>query len=230
MRKRDIEYQHHYNAIDPRLGRHIVHDQRSKAFGARAAIDRSTWRDKSVRIYDPLPNPNQCHGECTGVAKCCQFNAVDNRVKGTPLGMDDAHNIYSRNTQIDIWEGEWPPTDTGSSGVASAKAAQELLGAGAYYWYFGGADEVVQGVMDGKVISVGTRWDYDMFNPDGDGRVQPGGGVAGGHQYVVRGYWKSRDWVLGRCWWGEFRDFWMSRTHLDQLLHDYGDAHWQARR
>jgi hypothetical protein len=34
---------------------------------------------------------------------------------------------------------------------------------------------------------------------------------------------------LGRCWWGpDFRDFWISRANLDQLLGEDGDAHWQA--
>ena len=76
---------------------------------------------------------------------------------------------------------------------------------GEYRWLFGGADEVVQNVMEGRVISVGTWWYDAMFYPDADGLVQPRGGQVGGHQYVIRGYDKSSDWVLGRCWWGSAR-------------------------
>lgn len=214
----------------PLLGRQLLHDSRSRAFPMAArtgAIDRSTWRDKAVRLYDPLPNPNQRVGCCTGVAKCSQLNAIGNRVRGRVLDMQDAESIYSENTKIDPWPGTWPPTDTGSSGLASAKTAQAMGLAGEYRWLFGGADEVVQNVVEGRVISVGTWWHWDMFRQDADGRVKPTGGLAGGHQYVIRGYDADKDWVLGRCWWGEFRDFWLARSDLDTLLRDGGDAHFQ---
>lgn len=219
---------------DPRLGRHKAHDPASRGFAMRVSVDRSTWRDKSVRLYDPLPNPNQRVGCCTGVAKCCQLNAVGNRRLGKVLNMTDAETIYSANTAIDPWPGTWPPEDTGSSGLASAKTAQSLGLGGEYRWLFGGADEVVQAVMNGEVISVGTWWYWDMFEPSGGFYlsrpvVRPLGGHAGGHQYVIRGYDEGQDLVLGRCWWGDFRDFWIKRTDLDSLLRDGGDAHWQRR-
>lgn len=214
------------------LGRNIVHDQRSRSFPMATTVDRSTWRDKSIRLYDPLPNPNQRVGCCTGVAKCSQLNAVGNRVKGRVLGMADAEAIYSRNTEIDPWDGNWPPTDTGSSGLASAKTAVEKGLASGYRWLFGGADEVIQNVVEGRVISVGTYWHWDMFEAsngvhEGLPVVRPGGGLAGGHQYVIRGYDPEKDYALGRCWWGDFRDFWITRPDLDALLRNSGDAHWQ---
>jgi hypothetical protein len=219
---------------DPRLGRQKVHDEASRGFAMRAVVDRSTWRDKSIRLYDPIPNPNQRVGCCTFVAKCCQFNAIGNRKMGVVLNMTDAERGYARNTQIDPFPGTWPPTDTGSSGLASAKTAQEFGLGGEYRWLFGGADEVVQNVMEGRVISVGTWWYWDMFADDqpilaGPPLIRPSGGQAGGHQYVIRGYDVDRDLVLGRCWWGSYRDFWLARTDLDALLRDDGDAHWQRR-
>lgn len=219
---------------DHRLGRQKVHDDRSRLFPMRAAVDRSLWRDKEVRLYDPWPNPNQRVGSCTGVAKCHQFNAVGNRKMGEVLKMADAERIYSHNTKIDPWPGEWPPADTGSSGLASAKTAVKFGLGGEYRWIFGGADEVIQNVMEGRPISVGTWWYWDMFSASGghhedDPIVRPTGGRAGGHQYIIRGYDKSSDLVEGRCWWGGFRDFWISRVDLDSLLRDGGDAHWQVR-
>lgn len=214
---------------DPRLGRHVVHDERSRGFALAGPIDKSTWHDKLIRLYDPLPNPNQTIGCCTGVSKCSQLNAVGNRVRGTVLDMDDAVRIYSRNTEIDAWPGAYPPDDTGSSGLASAKSAQDLGLGSDYWWEMRGADGVVQQIMSGNVVSVGTRWDYDMFQQDSRGRVHLGGGVAGGHQYVFRGYDKSHDELVGRCWWGTFRDFRIARADADTLLQDDGDAHIQRR-
>lgn len=218
----------------PLLGRQKVHDERSRAFPLTTVVDRTTWRDKAIRLYDPLPNPNQRVGCCTGVAKASQFNAVGNRRTGVVLGMADAERIYSRNTQIDPWEGSWPPEDTGSSGLASAKTAIEFGLGGEYRWIFGGADEVVAHVMDGHAISVGTWWYWHMFSGTagsfaGLPVIKPTGGLAGGHQYLIRGYDFGQDLVLGRCWWGDFRDFWIKRTDLDSLLRDGGDAHWQQR-
>lgn len=212
------------------LGRQMVHDERSRAFPMRTGtIDRSAWRDRVIRVYDPLPNPNQEVGCCTGVSKCSQLNAAGNRVKGRVLGMADAIRIYSRNTQVDPWDGEFPPTDTGSSGLASAKTAQEFGLGGEYRWLFGGADEVVQNVMEGRVISVGTWWYSTMFDMNEEGVLSPENGMrVGGHQYVIRGYDVDNDRVMGRCWWGGFRDFWMKRDDLNELLLDGGDAHWQA--
>lgn len=211
----------------PLLGRQKVHDERSRGFPMLGAVDRTTWRDKKVRLHDPLPNPNQVVGCCTGVAKCCQLNAAGNRVRGRVLSMADAERVYSRSSEIDPWDGQWPPTDTGSSGLASAKTAAEFGLAGEYRWLFGGADEVVQNVVEGRVISVGTWWYEGMFHQSTTGLIQPSGSKVGGHQYVIRGYDQSSDLVLGRCWWGSFRDFWLLRADLDTLLRDGGDAHFQ---
>jgi hypothetical protein len=111
--------------------------------------------------------------------------------------------------------------------LASCKTAIEFGLARDYFWLFGGADEVVENIMQGRVISVGTWWYWDMFNKDSRGLVRPTGGRAGGHQWVARGYDVDRDEVMGRCWWGDFKDFWIKRTDLQDLLLDDGDAHFQ---
>lgn len=215
--------------LRPNLGRHLVHDSRSLAFPAIAFIDRSKWVSKTIRIYDPPTNPNQCHGECTGVAKCVQMNAAGNRVSGVILNMDNAHQFYHLASELDPFDGEWPPDDTGSSGLASAKAAQRLGIGGEYRHVFNGADEVVQLIQDGHVVSVGTRWHDGMFTPNAQGVIEPTGPVVGGHQYAARGYNARRDLVLIRCWWGTYRDVRIKREHLHQLIMDGGDAHIQAR-
>jgi hypothetical protein len=213
----------------PNLGRQRAHDSRSRSFPTRVSIDRSRWVTKLLRIYDPRPNPNQCHGECTGVAKCVQMNAVGNRVKGVTLNMDNAHTIYHTATAMDEFEGDWPPDDTGSSGLASAKAAQKLGLGGEYLHVFNGADEVVQLIQQNHVVSVGTWWYDDMFNPDGQGIIQATGIRVGGHQYAARGYDLKSDLVIIRCWWGDYRDVKIKRDQLNQLLLDEGDAHIQTR-
>jgi hypothetical protein len=216
----------------PNLGRQMVHDSRSKAFSAGlegVILDRSKWRTKSIRIFDPPKNPNQCHGECTGVAKCVQMNAKGNRVPGFIFTMDSAHNLYHLATELDPFDGEWPPDDTGSSGLASAKAAKKLGIGGEYRHVFNGADGVVQLIQEDRVVSVGTWWYDNMFTPNEKGIIEPTGPKVGGHQFAARGYDAKRDLVLIRCWWGSYRDVRIKREHLNELILDGGDAHIQVR-
>lgn len=225
--------------LDARLGRQVVHDPRSRAFPMPDPVDRSTWKRKVVRLYDPWPRPNQEVGCCTGCAKAMELNAVGNRRPGRILGMDTALEVYSLATTIDPWPGSYPPTDTGSSGLAASRAAQTLGLAGEYRWALGGgADAVVQAIMGGRTVSVGTWWYEGLFTPretkvggqEGHYRIEPTGRRVGGHQYLVRGYDDDTDMVLVRSWWGTWAndgDAWMKREHLTDLLADDGDAHYQ---
>jgi hypothetical protein len=213
--------------LSPLLGRNLVHDRRSRGFALEAPIDQSRWRSRNVRVIDPIPNPRQRVGSCTGCAEAMMLNSSGNRQLGRVLDMDDAELLYSLASFDDPWPGGWPPEDTGSSGLAAAKAAQRVGWGAEYFWEFRGADGVVEAIQQGRALSVGTWWYASMMDLDSSRIVSPRGGIVGGHQYLARGYDKTRDLVLCRCWWGvEFRDFWISRLDLDALLRDGGDAHW----
>lgn len=220
----------HIPSRDERLGRQIVHDPQSRRFALpQPAINKDAWKTKTLRIIDPRPNPNQVIGDCTGCNKAMMLNQQGNRFPGRVLTLKDADAIYSLATTLDPFPGNYPPTDTGSSGLAAAKAAQQMGLGGEYLWLFNGADGVVQAVQDGHVVGVGTKWYDGMFQIGSNGFIEPTGQVAGGHQWTIRGYVKSQDALIGRCWWGAFRDFKIKREHLNQLLQDDGDAHIQKR-
>jgi endonuclease YncB( thermonuclease family) len=115
-----------------------------------------------------------------------QLNAVGNRKAGRVLNLGYATSVlYPLSTRLDPFPGEYPPTDTGSSGLASAKAAKQLGIGGDYFWLFD-VNAVVQAVIDGDVVSVGTVWTDGMFDLDGRGFIAPTGNIAGGHQYAIR--------------------------------------------
>lgn len=158
-----------------------------------------------------------------------EFNAAGNRAPGIVLNMNHAHHFYHFASIFDPFEGEWPPDDTGSSGLAAAKAAKQLGFGGEYRHVFGGADEVVQLIMANRVVNVGTWWYERMFTPNARGVIEPGESRAGGHQYVARGYDAVKDHVIIRCWWGTYRDVRIKREHLNELILDDGDAHIQDR-
>jgi hypothetical protein len=224
---------------DPRLGRHAVHDPRSRQYehvprqlGQTVSGDRAwCWR-----LYEPSPVPAQQVGCCTGVDQCVRADAAGNRVAGVVLGMKDALAIYTRATVLDdvVFKGQYPQVDTGSSSLFAAKAAKEMGLIDSYEWIFAGPDAVIA-ALKSKPVGVGTRWDNDMFNPaPRTFEIKPGGGTAGGHQWTVIGYEPQTRMFIGKCWWGpkfgyggRFR---ISYTNLGDLLADDGDAQVTYRR
>jgi hypothetical protein len=159
-----------------------------------------------------------------------QMNSSGNRVNGQVLTMNMAHKLYHTATQQDPWPETWPPADTGSSGLASCIAAQILGLGGEYRHVFGGADEVVQLIMDWYTVSVGSWWTDDMMIPNRLRVIEPTGQRIGGHQYLAHGYDKPNDMVIVRCWWGEYQDVFIKREQLNDLIMDEGDAHIQTRK
>jgi hypothetical protein len=159
-----------------------------------------------------------------------QLNSSGNRIAGQVLGMQAAHNFYHVATENDPFPYTWPPVDQGSSGLASCIAAQKLGFGGEYRHVFGGADEVVQLIMEWNTVSVGTWWTEDMMTPNSKRVIEPTGKRVGGHQYLAHGYDKPNDMVIIRCWWGSFRDVFIKRSQLNDLILDEGDAHIQKRK
>jgi hypothetical protein len=218
---------------DPRLGRHIAHDPRS--WDHRQELPRTAEPLRSVqhRRYDPRPEPAQQIGCCTFVAECMMANAKGNRKKGEVLNMEDAENGYSLATSIDEFGGQYPPLDTGSSGLAAAKAAVQLGIASQYVWYFT-VEDVLLALQD-HVVSFGGYWYYSMFAADRyNPQVSVGGGIAGGHQWLLSGYRAREELIVGECWWGpEFGidgRFYISVNDFRGLMADGGDAHYTYRK
>jgi hypothetical protein len=215
------------------MGRHVVHDPASRAFAHTAKppvavgdLAERTWRH---RFYNPRPVPKQLIGCCTGVDQVVKANAAGNRVKGQVLTMDTAVQLYQRATQLDPWPGQYPPEDTGSSGLAACKAAKELGLISRYEWVFGGHDALLAALWH-RPVGLGTWWYSKMFYPDPKTLlVEPAGPKVGGHQWTLIGWDGSARQFDGLCWWGpdfgargRFR---ISADAVAQLRADDGDAH-----
>lgn len=218
---------------DMRLGRHLVHDSASKEHRAELPRSAAPLRTVRHRKYDPYPEPAQRVGCCTGVAECMMGNASDNRVMGEVLDMDDALRIYALATSLDPFRGTYPPNDTGSSGLAAAKAAKLLGISDSYVWYFG-INEVLRGLQENP-ISIGGLWSWDMFKATKENPVVTfTGGEAGGHQWDAFGYDAKREIVWGECWWGRGFGyngrFGISVKDLEAILEEGGDAHFSYRK
>ena len=212
----------------PGLGRKVEHDPRSRRFAAAPAprIVSRLWSHEA-----PVLNQGEL-GSCTGNALAQLLNTNKFRISRSKgrrhpgwLNQDDALRLYSRATVLDQWDGQFPPDDTGSSGIAATKAGVEE-GFFTRYEHAFGLQNMLGVVMKQPVIT-GTVW-YDSMSYPVNGIVQAQGRILGGHEYVVLGIDVSRRLVIClNSWgprWGVKGRFYISFESFDRLLREYGDV------
>jgi hypothetical protein len=204
------------------LGRLLHHDPRSLAHPAdtTAVVASVRWRRFGICL-------NQGSlGSCTGNALAGLRNHAPNHIDKPVLHEPEAVSIYSLATEIDPFDGTYPPSDTGSDGNSAAKAARQLGYITSWTHAFG-IEHALAALPLGP-ITIGVNWYEDMFNPDSKGLVHPTGSLAGGHQFVLDG-WDSIHGIFrfNNSWsntWGVNGRFFMTYADLDTLLGQDGDA------
>jgi len=169
-----------------RLGRHIEHDPRSRDF----AYD--------VKVADLVAVEHKRHGSifdqgqlgsCTGNAACGAKNTEPLYHSGSThlIPESGAVDIYSLATRLDgMSDGYYPPTDTGSSGLAVSKAMKQEGMIGKYSHAFDMA-AALAALQAGPVIT-GVAWYEGFDNPDANGLVKVSGQIRGGHEIECLGY------------------------------------------
>lgn len=213
------------------LGRHVVHDERSRAF--RMAAPPVPLVDKLWTVRITSLNQGNL-SSCTGNAGAHRLATDDETQSGVsiittnePLDEPYAVALYSAATQVDSWANTaYPPDDTGSSGLAIAKVLKSRGLVDVYSHCFS-LDDVLQALQHGPVM-MGTNWYASMFNPDARGLVTINGAVAGGHEYLAIGIDASqREIICMNSWgpgWSVNGTFRMSWDTLMRLLAEDGDA------
>jgi hypothetical protein len=213
-----------------RLGRHIWHDDRSKAYRAPLASEV-----RSVRHQRHIPILDQGQlGSCTGNAMVgglgCTPVWEPMRRFPTPPDLDQrlAVDIYGDATLLDGVPGAWPPEDTGSSGLAVCKAAKARGLIGGYQWAFG-LEETLRAACLSPVL-LGATWysSFDCPSDDGEVWIHRAAFPRGGHEVLITEVDAARERVwIDNSWgpeWGVDGRAWMSWETLGLLLDDRGDA------
>ena len=203
------------------LGRHVEHDPRSFAFPAPSTAPLKSITHKH---FGAVLDQGQV-GSCTGNAMAQALNTAPLH-KGVFYTEADALRLYSEATKLDSAPGSYPPDDTGSSGLAVAKAAKAEGLIGSYTHAFG-LDHALAAVMAGPVIC-GTNWYDGMFTPGAHGLVTISGAVAGGHEWALIGVdVPNRLVVCLNSWgaaWGDKGRFRLSWDTFSRLLDEQGDV------
>jgi hypothetical protein len=139
-----------------------------------------------------------------------------------------ALQLYSAATRLDGVAGVYPPTDTGSSGLAVAKAAKQAGYITAYHHAFG-----LQHALEALVLTpviVGIDWldSFDKPGRNGLVKITASSRVRGGHEIEAFGLdvdarliWFYNSWTAQ---WGLNGTFCMSWDDFDQLLQNNGDC------
>jgi hypothetical protein len=207
----------------PALGRLVEHDPKSRFYqAAMATAPRSVLWGHHAPVLDQ-GDIGSCTGNALTQALNCDFFA---KCRTHYLTEADAVKLYSAATQLDDVPGSYPPDDTGSSGLAVAKAGVKAGYLAGYKHAFGFAHFTA--ALQLSPVIVGTTWHNDMFTPDKSGLVRPTGSVAGGHEYLAIGVdYALKSLTFLNSWsdkWGVGGRFHMTFNDFAVLLADQGDV------
>lgn len=208
------------------LGRLVQHDERSRAYAFTATPRRltSVTHQSHIAVLDQ-GDLGSCTGNATvGALGCDPYFPTETVTLDETLAV----KVYSLATTLDDYAGTYPPTDSGSSGLAAAKAAKQLGLISGYQHAFN-VSAALAALQTGPLIT-GIDWYESFFTPSTKGLVgiQTGDKVAGGHEIAVTGYddanqlvWFTNSWSNT---WGVKGRFCMTVATWSQLLSQDGDA------
>lgn len=208
-----------------RLGRHIEHDPRSRNFPAATVPVADV---KHVRHCPPFDQGQL--GSCTGNAMAGALMTEPYYTAGRSLTEANAVLLYEQATKLDSVKGSYPPDDTGSTGLAVAKAARKDGYLRSYRHAFGFQHAL--GALTLAPVIAGVNW-YDSFDnplPTGECPLPDDAAVRGGHEIELFGIdvenrqvWAYQSW--GPTWGGLGNGtFWFSFDSFERLLAEKGDV------
>jgi hypothetical protein len=172
-----------------RLGRHIRRDSRSLRYLVPETDAASLAPKKWERTVGPFDQG--IIGSCVGNAGIGNLatepfvDTLSDRVASGEVVFDEAAAIrlYSAATATDGYEGTYPPTDTGTDGLAAAQVLKEW-GWISGYQHALDLTAMITALQYGPVM-VGVNWYQGFDHPDSTGLVQITGRVRGGHEFEV---------------------------------------------
>jgi hypothetical protein len=208
-----------------RLGRHVEHDPRSRAYSAGTAAIKSATHKRHGKAFDQGEL-----GSCTGNAMAGLLMTEPFWVRGRNLTEKDAVALYKAATRLDSIRGSYPPDDTGSSGLAVMKAAVKAKFIAGYAHTFS-LDQLLGSLVLGPGI-LGINWytSFDSPGADGECPLSPRARVRGGHEVEIFALDAARERVWcynswGPRWGGRKNGtFYFSCKTLGRLLGEQGDA------
>lgn len=224
-----------------RLGRHVEHDDRSRTFAFQAPAKLAGQHLQPVRHQRFIPVLDQGDlGSCTGNAgegvagTGPLFQAITATTAARPgpdATADEAQAValYSAATQLDGIPGAYLPDDTGSTGLAVAKAMVKAGLIAGYQHTFTLVDALTALQMLPLIVGMNWYTSFDQPGPDGVVTLAKGATVRGGHELVAdeldvdrRLVGFTNSWSAG---WGPIGGrFYLGWADFERLLGEQADV------
>lgn len=200
-----------YDHRDWMLSGFITPEMRLQAL----TVTSKDWSDAKVLDQGSTPH-------CVGYA-WAGYGIAEPVVDDWDNKMGD--EIYYRAKEYD----NEPNQENGSTTLSGVKAFMtfaDLEGNG-YAWATN-MDDIITWVLVKSPVVVGTNWYYDMFFPNADGLVRVGGGIAGGHEWMIVGVdTVAREFHCVNSWGTSFGingTFKIGFDDFEILFNEQGDA------
>jgi C1A family cysteine protease len=226
---------------DPRLGRLIYHDPRSRGY-MYATATRTPMPVIVSKTWD-FEGPNLDQGQtgtCVGHGFIDEFAANPVEVLES-FNEDYALDFFDECAKRDPFPGN--SRQDGTTVTAGGQTAKARGFVDEYRWVDTSApeDEVAAQLLtallnEGPLVA-GTYWTNHMFDPDSYGVIKPTGDDAGGHCYLIRGVLSAEDafaqlminepaLLITNSWgtgWGVHGDAWIRLSDFVALLKRDGE-------
>lgn len=224
----DEIYYEEIPSTDPRLGRNILHDERSRAFAFNAAgiTPVSVRHPHFIDILDQ-GNLGSCTGN-SGIGCLGTFPFYPTVVsKINDWSEAAAIQLYSDATAIDPFSGTYPPEDTGSNGLSIAKVLVKRGLISGYQHTF--SFDAMLAALTTRPVITGVNWYSSFYYPDNDGIVNfsEDARVEGGHEFILDEIDMERQLIGATNSWGtsfgKNGRFYLPFSVMRRLLAEKGD-------
>jgi hypothetical protein len=156
---------------------------------------------------------------------CCGFSMANfgiNFPTNTSYTNEDGHSFYY---QCKIEDGE-PNQENGSTIRSVAKVLKKMGKINAYAFAPDMAS-IKWWLLNKGPIIVGTAWTNDMLSPKKDNTIDIGGGIVGGHAYLLN-EWRSDNYIgIQNSWgydWGKNGKAYINSVDFEKLFVYDGEA------
>jgi hypothetical protein len=121
-----------------------------------------------------------------------------------------------------------PGTNYNGSTIRAVAKILQAMGCIKEYSWADNVDDIATCILTLGPVVVGTPWYTAMFNPDSNGLIHVGGGMAGGHAYLLNGVdTVKRQFRIKNSWgksWGQNGHAFISFDDFAKILAQGGQA------